>query len=264
MLRKTIFLLILTISSLLCFPVFTVEKIPAVSKKILIATVPKSGTHLLRKAIFLLTEKKTQWIGLQTKYFDVERDLRMEHPITGIHLFPLFDSIREQYLDRYISILLIRDPRDVMLSFSNHLRRGLYWTACPQFDLDRYEHLPFDLQLQEAFTFPKEYLNPAICFPYVALWMKEPSVFVCRFEDLVGSQGGGSDERQRHLLFDLAQHLGCSKSWEEIDLIAKQLFGGTWTFYTGKIGLWEKFYSFENQNLFMSLYGEYISEWGYE
>ena len=232
-------------------------------KKILLITLPKSGTHLLRKALFLITNHRTHWIGLQTKRFDPSQDLRSPHFITGAHLFPLFDQIRTRYIDQYATVLLIRDPRDIMHSFAGHLRRALTWTSCPTFDYARYVMLSSEEQLQEALLFPEKYLNPAICFPYVLLWMKEPSVFVCRFEDLVGSRGGGSDERQREVLIALANHIGYPRTPEEIQSIADQLFGGTWTFHAGQIGKWKESYSEQNLQLFNHLYGRYPIDWGY-
>ena len=247
---------------LLSTPLIMSEEPP---KKILLMTLPKSGTHLLRKAVFLITNKPSDWIGLQTKRFNPVNDLQNTDSITGAHLFPLFDQIRtNHFLDQYTTILMIRDPRDIMLSFSSHLQRGLFWTSCPTFDYERFVALSDDERLQETFFFPQEYLNPSICFPYVQLWMNEPSVYVCRFEDLVGSRGGGSDIRQLEALSEIATHIGYPKSQEEIQVIADALFGGTWTFHVGKIGRWKESYNKENKELFLQLFGSYITNWGYK
>lgn len=250
---------------LLCllFPLLHLVGVEDQSKHILLMTLPKSGTHLLRKAVSLISKQKTDWIGLQTKRFDPEAHLRKKKAITGAHIFPLFDQIRLGYLDRFTTVLMIRDPRDVMLSFCSHLRRALFWTSCPKFDLDRFLTLPPEEQLRETLTFPEEYLNPSVCFPYVELWMNEPSVYVCRYEDLVGAKGGGSDERQFQVLTELANHIGFPRTAEEIEQIASQLYGGTWTFDVGKIGRWESGYEPANEQLFMQLYGRYIAAWGY-
>ena len=94
--------------------------------------------------------------------------------------------------------------------------------------------------------------------------MQDPSVLVCRFEDLVGEQGGGSAEKQRAVLRDLAVFLGYPLSEKEIDLVAKQLYGGTWTFRKGKIGLWKDYFSEKSKRLFKQLMGRAVIDWGYE
>ena len=212
----------------------------------------------------LITQHPSHWAGLQNKRFSPEKDLRTPHLITAAHLFPIMDQIRTGYLDRYAAVLLIRDPRDIMLSFTSHLRRALTWTSCPTFDYERYRLLTPSQQLQETLVFPEQFLNPAICFPYVALWMADPAVLVCRFEDLVGSKGGGSDEAQLTTLTALANHIGYPHTSEELQEIADQLFGNTWTFDKGQVGRWRESYTQENLEFFNSLYGSYPAQWGYQ
>lgn len=233
-------------------------------KKILLMTVPKSGTHLLFRAVTLITGEAVTWQGLQPSRFSPEKDLRAPHRITAAHLFPIFEVLRKEYLDRYIPVVLIRDPRDVVLSFASHLRRGLPWGCCPNFDDTAFFSLSKEEQLKEAILFPKEYLSPTLSFQYATLWVQEPSVFVCRFEDLVGPTGGGSEERQLAVLSGLASHLGFPKNLEEIRAIADELSGGTsWTFDQGRIGRWKEEYTNENLALFSELYGSYVLDWGY-
>lgn len=234
-------------------------------KKILLMTVPKAGTHLLMEAVSLITREPIAWQGLDPVRFSPEKDLRGPHKITAAHLFPAFDVIRTRYLDRYIPVLLIRDPRDAVLSFASHLRRGLVWGCCPDFDDTAFFSLPRDLQLKETILFPQSYLSPMLSFPYAVLWMREPSVFVCRFEDLAGAAAGGSEERQVELLLALSCHIGFPKSLEEIREIANELSKARpWTFDKGKIGRWKTEYSEENLSLFLERYGSFISEFGYE
>lgn len=254
------FLLGLVLLFPLCLSLQAMEEEP---KQVLLVTVPKSGTHLLRKAVFLITHHRTRWLTMHAEQIDFLIEHYVHQKVLGVHPFPAFDRFRTHYLDRYAAVLMIRDPRDLMLSFSDHLRRSLGWPLCPRFDLQYYQKLSPDQQLQAVLSFPEECLSPAICFPYVAKWMQEPSVFVCRFEDLIGSRGGGSDARQLEVLNALAQHIGCPRTPEEIQAIAEKLFGGTLTFHLGKIGRWKEGYSADNREMFMRLYGDYLSNWGY-
>jgi len=242
---------------------YTEEIIP--NKKILLVTIPKAGTHLLRKAITLITKQPIHWIGLgEAPYFRPQNDLAFPHPITAGHLFPEMDVIRTDYAEHYIKILLIRDPRDVMLSFAHHLAKGLTWSSCPSFDHARFITLSRDEQLRMTLCLPKNFRDPSICFPYVEAWMQTPDVYVCRFEDLVGSCGGGTDEKQFHTLKTLSEHIGHPCTDEELHEIASKLFGNTWTFRKGQIGGWKSAYNAENTKLFKILYGPYIKNFGYE
>ena len=233
-------------------------------KKVMIVTLPKSGTHLMRKAVYLITNEDYRWVSLDdTPYFRVGNDLNRPHHITMAHIFPEMDVVRTQFSDCYTKVLLIRDPRDVMVSFTHHIAKGLIWSSCPDLDYHSFHEQSFDEQLKEILSFPDAYRGPSICFAYAALWMNSPDVLVCRFEDLVGAQGGGSDEKQFETLKALAQHIGYPRSDEDLRAIASQLFGGTWTFREGQIGGWRSAFNAENRHLFHLRFGQYVDCFGY-
>lgn len=246
-------------------PLFSAQDKPQ-EQKILFTSIPKAGTHLLKKAIQLITGNvPIRWIGIaKVKEFNARVDLRMPNRITGSHLFPEIDQVRTRFSDRYKKVLIIRDPRDVMVSFMHHLLKRMIWCGYTQFDYNHFETLPLEERMKETLLFPDEFRNPKTCFQYAAEWMKDPTVFVCRFEDLVGPKGGGNKKKQHETLAALATYLGYSLSKKEISSIASQLFGGTWTFRKGKIGGWKKYYNKENKRLFKELMGEAVVNLGYE
>ena len=211
----------------------------------------------------MLTHKPTRWIGLsEVALFTPYKDLSSGPGITGGHIFPEMECICPNFSNHYRKILLIRDPRDVMLGFMHHLFHGLTWSASPTFDLERFQSLSFDERLQETLLFP--YRNPSSCFLLATTWMHDPSVLVIRFEDLIGEKGGGSYDKQLHTLQTLANFLQIEISPEELATIADQLFGGTWTFRKGQIGSWKEAFSEENKSLFKKLLGQTLIDWGYE
>ncbi|MDE3046195.1 MAG: hypothetical protein KGJ02_06085 [Verrucomicrobiota bacterium] len=235
-------------------------------KKVFFVSLPKAGTHMLIKAIELMQKERLRWIGLENSFhFSPLWDLSYSHKVTAGHLFPYpsIEKVRLEYSDSYTKILLIRDPRDIMVSFSHHLRKGMIWSSLPTFDYDRFVSLTSDEQLKETLFFPNQYLHPGVCFPLAVLWIQDPSVLVCRYEDLVGSQGGGSDEKQFEVLKRIALYMGCVLSDDEIRDIGVKMYGGTWTFRKGNIEGWRTAYSEENKALFKQLYGTYISAFGY-
>lgn len=247
---------------ILCFLIFGTL---LADQKPICATIPKSGTHLLKKAIEMMTDRPIRWIPLsETDAFNPNKDLRITDSMTSVHLFPEIDIVRTSFGNSYTKILLIRDPRDIMASFAHHLLRKMVWFSCPQFDHDAFEKRSFDERLTETLLLPAVYRSPAVCFETAALWVQDPTVFVCRFEDLVGEQGGGSKERQQQTLKKLAEQLKIDLSSEKVEWITNNLFGGTWTFREGKIGGWEKLYNEKNKQLFKDLMGRSVIELGYE
>jgi hypothetical protein len=235
------------------------------AEKVVYLTIPKAGTHLLKKTLEILTQEKSYWIGLSEGFhFNPAFALSYSNRVFGGHLFPELDKFRTKYSDKYRRILMIRDPRDVMVSFTHHLYNRMEWNGCPRFDYEKFASHSFDERLQEILLFPHEYHNPACSFAYAVLWMQDPNVFVCRFEDLVGEMGGGSKEKQIQVVGDLAKFLDLNISEEKIEAISSQLFGGTWTFRKGQIGLWKESYTPENKQLFKQLMGQYLIDLGYE
>jgi len=234
------------------------------SRKITIcATVPKAGTNLIRKALMSISGESVRWVGMKPfKNGDPENYFATSNQKIYItHLFPDMDPIRDLDPSKFAKVLMIRDPRDVMVSFAYHLTSNKMWPFGKLQDRAQFLNLPWDGQLRQALLFPP--LSPKDAFPFSALWMQDPTILVVRFEDLVGSKGGGSDIVQRQTLFALANHIGCPLSWERIDEIASQLFGGTGTFRTGQIGDYLKSYSPENEALYEELLGQYTEALGY-
>lgn len=235
-------------------------------QKILFTSIPKAGTHLLKKAIRMITgDVPIRWIGIsKVDQFNPRVDLRLPNRITGTHLFPEVDKVRTQFSDQYKKVLIIRDPRDIMVSFMHHLLKRMIWCGHTTFDYDRFENLSLEERMKETLLFPDAFRNPKTCFEFAAQWIKDPTVFVIRFEDLVGSRGGGSDKKQKETLAALANYLGYSLSEDEIAEISDNLYGGTWSFREGKIGKWKKYYNKENKQLFKSLMGQSVIDLGYE
>lgn len=76
--------------------------------------------------------------------------------------------------------------------------------------------------------------------------------------------GGGSYQTQIEELENIACHLNIRYSSNDIDRIAKQLFGGTATFRKGAIGNWPDHFSHEHKCAFKEISGHLIISLGYE
>jgi hypothetical protein len=97
-------------------------------------------------------------------------------------------------------------------------------------------------------------------------WLDEPNCLIVRFEDLVGSKGGGCDTRQKETIREIAQHIGISINNTFIETIARELFGssGSKTFHKGQINGWKEYFKPEHITAFKRRSNETLLRMGYE
>jgi hypothetical protein len=97
-------------------------------------------------------------------------------------------------------------------------------------------------------------------------WMRANNVYTVRFEDLVGSKGGGSDAAQEKTIYGLAQHIGITLSQEKFAHVKNKLFGNSGTFREGKIDGWKKNFTPAMKKAFKKVPGanQLLIELGYE
>ena len=105
----------------------------------------------------------------------------------------------------------------------------------------------------------------------------DPNNLVCRYEDLVGIMGGGTQEAQLAELERIARFLRVPLSQVDLSIIASQLYGDeinpfgkegfkhyTSTFQNGKIGAWKTAFNEEHKAAFKKKLGSALIELGYE
>lgn len=87
-----------------------------------------------------------------------------------------------------------------------------------------------------------------------------------RYEDLVGSNGGGNDQMQRESIRKLAIFLKGepSLSSDQIDQIGKSIYGTGPTFRQGHIHSWEQYFDEDMKAMCKQLLGQEIIDLGYE
>ncbi len=230
----------------------------------LIITIPKSGTHLLFKVIENITSNpifNPQDLNpsiIDFTLFDIS-----EH-----NLFFLLSLNKEKILfshlnykisysklldqEKTIVLFNIRDPRDQAVSHA-HWQKDF-----PAFYPDAIA-LSFNKVLINIIKEIDAYYN--IWLP----WMDYPYALTVRFEDLVGSKGGGDDARQLAAIKDIAKHVSVELSEERAQQIATNLFGITKnTFRKGQIGAWKQEFTPEHKKLFKQYGGELLIKLGYE
>jgi len=161
-----------------------------------------------------------------------------------------------------------RDPRDVLLSW-------FYWLH-PRSEKNIHSHMAYmkkvyshftDAELMDIFIrndkFREVEYNPIEHFRLSRVLRFHPRVLNVRFEDLIGSKGGGSDQKQLATIEGIFRYLGI----EGIDAaqIARRAFDeGSVTFRKGQIGQYKKELSLAQLKLFNQLHGDVIRQYGYE
>lgn len=184
---------------------------------------------------------------------------------------PQFDA----YLDcvNATKFLMIRDPRAMVVSEAFMIQRGyehgqfieLEPLLLDLIDGRKKNYIPWGVEVHECYPVIWEM---GICAYYKSFlpFMQSKNCVTVRFEDLVGSMGGGSAERQADVIMKVAQHIGKNISKEQARQIGQEMFGGTGTFREGSIDGWKKHFTPAVKQAFKAVPGanELLIALGYE
>lgn len=267
-------------------------------KGFLVNSLPKSGTHLLSKAITLL-------LGNHSNRLHISRYTINQFPLPSSNddrLVPIgIDSpflISSETIQKYIlniskshgiyatchipfcfetsdlirnykvkTLLILRDPRDIVISHAkyiknkkDHFLHALYNTFTEEECIEK-SITGFkrdDNSGSEILLSISERIHS------IKPWMEESYNYTTSFERLIGSRGGGSDEAQLQELRNINHHLGIHYRPKDLSYVATNLFGGTVTFRKGSIGNWRNCFSKNHKELFKDLCGQALIDLGYE
>ncbi|MBA2367862.1 MAG: sulfotransferase domain-containing protein [Candidatus Protochlamydia sp.] len=251
-----------------------------------VLTIPKSGTHMALKMLHMLTSKKGVIIfhELPVSYAgtfreDISRvnfstaqieeffsNWKINNSFVLAH-FNLADDFNRFWLDHtdYIKIIQIRDLRDVCVSCVFHQSEDIEKEIGPS---SFAEKLLFVICLGSTQT--KNRLFHIKKHAKIALeWMQEPHTVLCRFENLVGEQGGGSLKSQREQIAAIAESLNIELNTEKLNWITDNLFGINTgplipsTYREGKIGSWRNYFNDEHKRAFEEHLGDIQLSLGY-
>lgn len=241
--------------------------------RILANSIPKAGTHLLIRYLQLLPGVADSGIRMRgsTQPVTLEKNLKRAGGGCFVPVHLAFSPERARLLADlgYNSALIIRDPRDVVVSHfhyvtykSRHHRLHPYYQDLA----DDSTRLLASIQGIEAPAGSPGMSLDDIGTRYRAyLEWADHNCYITRFEDLVGPQGGGSLETQRQEILALAEHLGISLTGEDIERITNQIFDRTTsTFRKGEIGDWKNHLAPQHKAAFKQVAGQILVDLGYE
>ena len=237
----------------------------------MVVTPEKTGTHLLTKAITMLTNKEVRnnWGHRLSKaeLFNELQIAKQHNQYLQMHARPTPEIISTLQENGYKVIFLMRDPRDVAISLFYAIEHGwAYGTLCRG---RGYMKLSPEDKIAEIIT-GKIYRFQALGEIIVSRlpWMQQRPGFVytARFENLVGPQGGGNADLQMMELVNISNHIGLEVNTPQLESIAENLYGkpGEKTFREGKIGCWRTHFSPQNKTYCKIACGQLLIYLGYE
>lgn len=241
--------------------------------KVLVNSVPKSGTHLLSRCLSLMPGMVevpvalNRPLGLADLRSKLERVHRGSFVKGHVHFT---EKYRDLLLELgFSTFLVLRDPRDVAISL-------LHWAT---YKHPRHRLRPFlqslDDDAERLMAIIKGVEPNAIgterglenIADYVGMflpWMDHGS-FVVRFEALIGPVGGGRRDAQIREIRGVAAHLGIDLRDDGAARIAERTFSrGSRTFRRGQIGDWRSCFSERHKEVFKTVAGQLLIDLGYE
>jgi hypothetical protein len=236
-------------------------------KKILLVSLQKSGTHLINKVM-----EEAGFLGRGVGKGCTISDFREleDNEYLWSHFAPS-DEVQMALEEGNQSVYIIfnfRDPRDVLVSWFHwlHPKNRNIMHSHQSYMQKVYSHFTDD-ELVEIFIkndkFREVEYNPIEQFRWSRVLYFHPGVLKIRFEDLVGSGGGGSDEKQLETIKDIFDYLGVDGV--NFQKITHKIFDeGSRTFRKGMIGVYKEAVSKEQLKLFNKLHGDVIEQYGYE
>jgi hypothetical protein len=243
--------------------------------RVLVNSFPKSGTNLLEKLIRMLGfEQAQRTIAMSSvlgrhqfikkvfravPLFDYTIPIGIEVPV----------GVRVGWLTRYIGnvpdgsyftghaawgdcleyilarhgvkvIHIVRDPRSILSSMASYVieEPNAWYPFHRAFkEMSRKELLRLLITGGYVERCGMYYSGIAETIKRIEGWMYSQVALVVRFEDLVGSKGGGSDERQFDTIERIVEFIGIGPV--DIKAIQENLFGGTHTFRGGQVDRWK-------------------------
>ncbi len=256
--------------------------------RVLATSVPKAGTHLVASLLknfprMMFSGRHSslaEW-ALPGTRSDVAGNVpeldwaRLERALKAVNRghfmtahFPAVPELGDT-LQRlgYKTIFMIRDPRDVVISNAFYITRLKRHFLNERFN----DMATLDERIMACITgLPATGNTPGLISigqritNYVG-WKDDPGAHLCRFEDLVGANGGGSDETQRQEIESIAAHINRTLTLSDVHRIARK----TWsqdssTFRKGVVGDWKNHFNDAHKEAFKRVSGQEIIDLGFE
>jgi len=239
----------------------------------ILTPIPKAGTHLIMRTVHLMTGKGVIGVvgGTKEDFLKSLEIAKQQNAILKCHHYSGDFTSAISKLG-YKNVFVCRDPRDACVSLVVYLdkmngKKRDFFTVP-----DEWDTLSFDDKLYAVIVGNNCSSYMKTWFERLANWSKHPGSLVVRFEDLVGENGGGSNQVQLQTLIDIAAYTNMNIRLEELEKIADDLYKPTSqecayegiTYTPGQIGNWRLFFNKKNKQLFKKAFNHLLVQFGYE
>jgi len=235
-------------------------------------SIPKSGTHLLRHILSMMPSINDKWTyHYDQNVCDYNKQLSAgkNGQIISAHMYwsQEFSTFLEQ--TNYKVFLMVRDLRDVCVSSAHYCAKDKRHRLNKYFnDLETWsERLSATIEGIDADRLDDDVRSKSIADHvngYIP-WVRDDNCLVIKFEELVGTKGGGNIDTQIQTLHKISNHIGFDLSESKLAEIADKSFTNkTKTFRSGQIGGWRQEFDEKNISLFKKIAGYQLIELGYE
>lgn len=243
--------------------------------RVLLNSFPKGGTNLLMRVLSLSPLLVPRW-KRHIPTFNFSND-ELSSSITNIrqgqyltsHFFHNKELVKLLNSNNIKTLFIIRDLRDVAVSRAYYLTYKLRTSRTKAISLylnslknDSERILTGIVGINQAETYwPSIAELASSYYP----WLNTPNCLTIRFEDLVGSNGGGNDLKQIETIKLILKHLEIEASETQISQIASQAFyQKSATFRKGQIGDWKNHFTDQHKQAFKDIASDLIIKFGYE
>lgn len=235
-----------------------------------IHSIPKCGTHFIQRIINLLTKQDIFNAQISENSLSQSSNegiiLRTHEPYSAEAFNLLINK-------DFKMIAMFRDPRDALIShlfymrtFAGKGRKRDFFVVSENFD-----ELSFDEQLTLLITGTHDMESYLEYYFNRIKWVLKPYTLSVKYEDLVGSEGGGDDVLQRQAILDIANYIGLELSENKLNFVLNNMYvkkpdvqqdGNVFSRATS--GNWKNFFKPSHTKLFKGRLKFLLVKLGYE
>lgn len=237
--------------------------------RVIMNSIPKSGTNLLNRALMYMPKMRQS--GVCTIRLWGEADAGLLQRLSSIrngqyvvgHIQDSDEVFSLMMKESIKGLVMIRDPRMIVLSHLNYVTNIDKTHKTHKY----FESLPSDeARLNSIIQGVDGVVAPIgeVLRRYEG-WLRHPNVLTVKFEDLVGSSGGGTQIKQQETIKGIAEHLGIHMSDEWISAIADKVFSSSApTFRSGSTTGWKEKLSDDQKAILKPQIADWLIKYGYE